>query len=108
MCVKLIKESTAIGENSNFAEYSPLFILFLPYLTTLSQYLRLYSLEWKGDKWWWIGKDVAGKRSWPNFKVLSRHFPGGIEKNHEHFSLGLDGLHPEIWTRHLPSTKQEC
>jgi hypothetical protein len=23
------------------------------------------------------------RRSWPNFKVLSRHFPGGTELNHE-------------------------
>jgi hypothetical protein len=65
-------ESTAIGENSNFAEYSPLFILFLPYLAKLSQYLRLYSLEWKGDKWWLIGKDVeeSGRGQ------ILRYYPG--------------------------------
>jgi hypothetical protein len=28
-------------------------------------------------------KGFGGKRSWPNFKVLSRHSPGGAEENHE-------------------------
>jgi hypothetical protein len=26
--------------------------------------------------------------SWPNFKVLSQHSPGGSEKYHENFSQG--------------------
>jgi hypothetical protein len=28
-------------------------------------------------------KGTGRKRSWPNFKVVSRHFPGGAEGNHE-------------------------
>jgi hypothetical protein len=32
----------------------------------------------------WIG--FGRKPSWPNFKVLSRHSPGGTEVNHEHLS----------------------
>jgi hypothetical protein len=34
-------------------------------------------MNWKG---------CGRKRSWPNFKVLSRHLPGGTEENHENLS----------------------
>jgi hypothetical protein len=34
-------------------------------------------INWKGFVW---------KRSWPNFKVLSGHSPGGTEENHENLS----------------------
>jgi hypothetical protein len=34
----------------------------------------------------WKGFDR--KRSWPNFKGLSRHSPGGTEENHEKLNHG--------------------
>jgi len=43
-------------------------------------------MNWKG---------FGRKRSWPNFKVLSWHLPGGTEENHkklsqDSWSLGRD------------------
>jgi hypothetical protein len=40
-------------------------------------------MNWKG---------IARQRSWPNFKVLSRHSPGGTKENHE--NLNLDSWSP--------------
>jgi hypothetical protein len=36
-------------------------------------------------------KGFGRKRSWPNFKVLSRHSPGGTEKNHEKTQVSIAG-----------------
>jgi hypothetical protein len=30
-----------------------------------------------------IPEEIGMKLSWPNFKVLSQHLPGGIVENHE-------------------------
>jgi hypothetical protein len=38
-------------------------------------------------------KGLGRKRSWPNFKVLSRHSPGGTEENHK--NLNQDSRSPE-------------
>jgi hypothetical protein len=40
--------------------------IFVVYLTTLSQYLRLYSVEWKCGKWMINWKGCWRKRSWPS------------------------------------------
>jgi hypothetical protein len=37
-------------------------------------------------------KELGRKRQWPNFKVLSRHSPGGADKNYE--KLNLDSRSP--------------
>jgi hypothetical protein len=58
----------------------------------------LYSVEWQGDKWMTNQKGLGKKRPWPNFKVLSRHMPGGTDENHE-TSLRISGLRAETWTR---------
>jgi hypothetical protein len=57
--------------------------LFVVYLTTVSQWLRLYSVEWRGVNWMLNWKGCGRKRLWPNFKVLSQNLRGGTEKNHE-------------------------
>jgi hypothetical protein len=36
-------------------------------------------INWKG---------FGRKQSWPNFKVLSRHLPGGTEEDHKKLQLG--------------------
>jgi hypothetical protein len=48
-------------------------------------------------------KVFGRKRSWPNFKVLSRHSSEGYEKNRE--KDRIVGLKAEIWTRDLPNTE---
>jgi hypothetical protein len=35
-------------------------------------------MNWKG---------FGRKWSWPNFKLLSRHFPAGTEENHENLRI---------------------
>jgi hypothetical protein len=57
------------------------FIYLFVVLTVLFQ--LLHGVEWKSDKWMMNWKGVGRKRSWPNFKVLSRHSPRGTEKNQE-------------------------
>jgi hypothetical protein len=45
--------------------------LFIHTLINLAfQKLRLYSVEWKGDKWIVNWKGFGRERSWPNFTVL--------------------------------------
>jgi hypothetical protein len=39
-------------------------------------------MNWKGS---------GRKRSWPNFKVLSQHFPADTEENHEKHQSGSPG-----------------
>jgi hypothetical protein len=41
-------------------------------------------------------KAFGRKRSWPKFKVLSRHSPGGTEENHEKPQIRIAGLWVEI------------
>jgi hypothetical protein len=36
-------------------------------------FIRLYSVEWKGDRWMMNWKGCGRKQSLPNFNVLSRH-----------------------------------
>jgi hypothetical protein len=45
------------------------------------------------------------KRSWPDFKILSRLSSEGYDEIHENLIACLPA---EIWTRHLQNTKQEC
>jgi hypothetical protein len=43
-------------------------------------------------------KGFGRKRSWPNFKVLSRQSPGGNEENHENLNQDSRPLGPRIET----------
>jgi hypothetical protein len=78
--------------------------LFVVYLQTLFQELRLYSVELKGGKcivnWKWFGR----KRSWPN----TMYYPGirleGLRTTTK-TSVRIAGLRTEIWTLDLPNTK---
>jgi hypothetical protein len=45
----------------------------------------------------WTG--FGRKRSWPNCKVLSRHSPGGNEKNNENLNHDSRSLGPRIEPR---------
>jgi hypothetical protein len=47
------------------------------------------------------------KWSWPNFKVLSWHLPGGTEETMK-TSVRIVSLQVEILNWDLPNTKQEC
>jgi hypothetical protein len=50
---------------------------------------RLISVDEMVVKWLMMNWKGSGrKRSWPNFKVLSRNSPGGIEENHENPQSG--------------------
>jgi hypothetical protein len=43
------------------------------------QWLRPYSVQWKGDRWVMNWKGCGRKRSWPNVKVVSQHLSLGTE-----------------------------
>jgi hypothetical protein len=81
------------------------FYLFVVYLTTRVQWLRVYTIEWKGDKWMINRKGFGRKQSRPNFKVLSRL--EGLSKTMR-TSVRIFGLWVVIWSRLVPNTKQEC
>jgi hypothetical protein len=53
----------------------------------------------------WEG--FGGKRSWPHFKVLSRHLSGGTEGNHEKPQSGWPVFGPrfETWTSRIRSRR---
>jgi hypothetical protein len=53
-------------------------------------------------------KGFGSKRSWPNFKVPSRHSRGGTDENHEKPQSGYSVTGAEIRSRDLPNTKQDC
>jgi hypothetical protein len=55
-------------------------------------------INWKG---------FGRKRSWANFKVLSRNSPGVTKENHE-TPVRIASLLVMILTQQLPNTKQEC
>jgi hypothetical protein len=44
-------------------------------------------MNWKG---------FGRRRSWPNFNVLSRHSPGGTEKNYEKICQGIRSSGPRF------------
>jgi hypothetical protein len=56
-------------------------------------------MNWKG-----VGK----KRSWINFKVVSKDLPGRTEKKLRKPSVRIAGLRTEILTQHFPNGEQEC
>jgi hypothetical protein len=41
-------------------------------------------------------KGFGWKQSWPNFKTLHRHLPGGIEKNHKNLTQDSQALGPDL------------
>jgi hypothetical protein len=68
-----------------FHKSSDFHLVLVSSSTTLFQYLRLYSVEWNDDRWILNWKGCVKKRSWHNFKILSRHSPGVTEETHENF-----------------------
>jgi hypothetical protein len=52
-------------------------------------------------------KELGRNRSWPNFKVLSRHSTGGTEEGDENPQSRYPVAGADILTRDLPNTKQE-
>jgi hypothetical protein len=57
--------------------------LLTVYLAMRFQLLKQHSVELRGDKWMIYWKGGGGKKSWPNFKVLSQHLSGGTEEMHK-------------------------
>jgi hypothetical protein len=56
----------------------------------------------KNDRWLVNLKECWRKRSWPNFKVLSRHLPGGTEEIHRKLQPG----YPVSWPIFEPGTSR--
>jgi hypothetical protein len=52
-------------------------------------------------------KGFGRKRSWPNFKILSQHLPGGTEENYEKPQSGWSVAGADISTQDILNTKQE-
>jgi hypothetical protein len=52
---------------------------FVVYFMTLSQWLRLHSVEWRVERWMMNWSGVGRAQLWPNFKALSQHLPGAPE-----------------------------
>jgi hypothetical protein len=79
---------------SNLATNVYFICLFVACFTKFFQ-LRLYSVEWKGDKWIMNCKEFGRKWSWPNFELLPRNSPRILRKI---TTLIQDSLSPR---RHL-------
>jgi hypothetical protein len=86
--------------------YRNLYILIV-YLTTLSQYLRLYGIERKYYMWTMNRKGCGRKWSWStlsNYTAFAWRSWGKPRKT----SVTIAGLRAEILTRILLNTKQGC
>jgi hypothetical protein len=59
---------------------------FVIYLTMLFQWIRLYSIEWRGNKWMIICKEGGRKHLWRNFKILSQHYLEELRKTTKYLS----------------------
>jgi hypothetical protein len=69
-----------VGEcRYNFINFIYLFICFL--FDDAFSVTKTIQRRMKFDIERWIGKDLEESR-WPDFMVISRHSPGGTEKNH--------------------------
>jgi hypothetical protein len=75
------------------------FYLFVAYLMTPSQYLRLYSIEWENDRQMMNCKGFGRKRSWPNWRYWRKP---------QKTPFRIASLQAKIWTWDLPNTKQKC
>jgi hypothetical protein len=51
--------------------------------------------------------ELRRKQSWPNFKALSQHLPGGTEENHKNLSQDSQSLGQDL-NLDLPNMKQDC
>jgi hypothetical protein len=93
---------------TNFQRRSHNFGCLILYLMTLFKKLRLYSVEWKGDRKMIDWKGRGRKRLWP---PVLRYYNciclEGLKKTMKN-SVRIAGFRVEIWTRDLPNTKQEC
>jgi hypothetical protein len=56
-------------------------------------------INWKG---------FGRKRTWPNFKVLSQHSPGGTKENHKKPQSGYPVTGAKIRMKDQPNMKLEC
>jgi hypothetical protein len=65
---------------------------FVIYLTTLFQWLSIYSVEWRRDKWLvnWKG------RLWPTFQTLYQNLPGRTKKNLEKLHQNSRSEDPDL------------
>jgi hypothetical protein len=72
-------------------------------LTTLFQWLGLYSVEWRGDEWVMNWKGCGKKQSWHTFMWCSSICLEGLSKTTT--NLRISGLRAKIWSRDLPNTK---
>jgi hypothetical protein len=73
--------------------------LFVVYLTTLFQWLKITQQGWKGDKW---------MMNWKESGLILRYYPSsfleGLRKTTK-TSVTIAGLWDKIWTRDLPNTE---
>jgi hypothetical protein len=80
---------------------------FVAYLTMLLQWLRLYSVTWRGDKWMTNWKRRG--RKWCG--LILTYYPSiclEVLRNIMETSIRIAGLWAEISTRNLLNTKQKC
>jgi hypothetical protein len=76
-------------------------IYFVDYLMAILL-ASLYTAEWTGDRWTRIWKE--GSRGL--VEVISRHFPGETEENHE-IAFRIVNVPAEIRAKHFLNTNQE-
>jgi hypothetical protein len=81
--------------------------LFVVCLTMLLQLFRLHGVECKDNRWMMNWKGYGRKRLWPNFRYHTSTCLEGLSKTTK-TSVRIACIGTEIWTRHLPNTKQKC
>jgi hypothetical protein len=90
---------------TNFQLRSHNFGCLILYLTTLFKKLRLYSVEWKGDRKMIDWKGRGRKRLWPpvlRYCICLEDLRKTMKN-----SVRIAVFRVKIWTRNLPNTKQE-
>jgi hypothetical protein len=95
VCILILSEEQKMRVCDNVSTF---------YLSTLFQWLRLYSVEWRGNKWMMKWKGCGRKRPWPNFNLLFQHLSENSEENRK--KVGIAGLRDQVWTRDLPNKMQ--
>jgi hypothetical protein len=96
-------------KKSDLGRYSDASVSFFPsyylyiviYLRAFSQQLRLYGVEWKGDKWMMNWKGCRRKRLWPDLRYCPGICLDGLRITAK--NLRISDLQDEIWTRDLPN-----
>jgi hypothetical protein len=81
---------------------------------TLSQWLRLYSVKWKDDKWIMNWKQRGRKWSWTNLRYYPSIWLEGLRKttkdlNNYTWSLGQDlNSRPPEYKAAVLATRPQC